>query len=176
MNDKQIKLTQATYAKGRTATIKFQQYTNSRPALTLVDETGPLMVASVNLPDIDIPAGMIAIKTWSENDRIQDDLIKNHIIAPDVEFTVKSGHVEVPIYTLLWHPDMPTIGQSIMIHPDGSYDLKEDIPEDEWEAKSAGDVLILPADTTEMQLSNRLMPMQLPADTYISIILELFPD
>lgn len=54
---------------------------NNRPALRIFLPTGePLLTASVNVPEANIPEDHILIKDWSENAGILDELIRHNIV------------------------------------------------------------------------------------------------
>lgn len=78
------------------------RYENNRQALILVNaETGEyVMVASVNIPDVELELNEIAIKNYSENAGIFELLIKEEIIS-DTGKRVSSGFVTCPIVKLI---------------------------------------------------------------------------
>jgi len=76
------------------------KYANGRIAISAVDEDGaPAFVATVNLPDINIPDGCAAIKDWGENAGMGMLLAENGI-AEKVVGVVAQGYVHIPIVRL----------------------------------------------------------------------------
>ena len=80
--------------------VQIREYDNNRPALQLFDETNfPFAIATVNLPEIDIPKGFVAIKNYSENVGMLEALKAAGIIR-EVHSYYPSGHVQIPICAL----------------------------------------------------------------------------
>lgn len=74
------------------------------PAVQILTDRGePFMIASVNI-DFLLNPGLIAIKNWSENEFIEEELQQAGIIGEKVS-EVPSGYVSIPIYELLIRPD-----------------------------------------------------------------------
>lgn len=67
--------------------IDFGQYPNGRTALELVDhKTGePVAVATVNVPEQDVPEGHVLIKDYSENTGMFKQLHEQGIVGPALE-------------------------------------------------------------------------------------------
>lgn len=78
----------------------FGQYDNDRPALTVHNDSGVILKASVNLPDIPLPEGYIFIKDWSENQGILQSLISNNVI-DFPESSIPCGYVQAHMCKLL---------------------------------------------------------------------------
>jgi len=70
------------------------EYANGRMALRLVDaETGePIATASVNVPEEPLAEDEICIKTWSENEGMEESLVAANIIKPAHRY-IKLGWV-----------------------------------------------------------------------------------
>jgi hypothetical protein len=74
------------YAHGDASSLSF---------ITLDGE--PIMVASVNPPE-PLADNEIAIKNWSENEGIEDELIRFGFIPPHPIRFIQSGFVSIPVY------------------------------------------------------------------------------
>ena len=92
-------------------------YGNNRKAVKLVDtENDELVaVATVNLPDVDIPDDCVFIKAYSENTSMDRAMINAGIIKPFSLGHVESGYVNISLYMLteealyeLWLPENET--------------------------------------------------------------------
>ena len=88
-------------------------YGNYRKAIKLVDsKTNEMIaVATVNLPDQDIPDNCVFIKNYSENAAMVKAMMEAGIIKPFNLGFVQSGFVKIPLYMLteealyeLWLP------------------------------------------------------------------------
>lgn len=91
---------------GTECDVYFSKYTNNnRVAIVLQEkETGePYATASVNLPDTNLDVDQVAIKDYSENEGMLNDLVAAGIVE-DTGMTVPSGYVDIPIATLLKKP------------------------------------------------------------------------
>jgi hypothetical protein len=77
-----------------------QKYANGRVALVLMDAEGQVASATVNLPEHDIQANEVIIKTWSENATMLDFLIRNRICA-DTGREITTGFVKARVCKLL---------------------------------------------------------------------------
>lgn len=88
--------------RGEELTINKAQYSNGRPALSLVDKDGmPYMTASVNLPDYHLDhGGYTFIKDYSENQGILKALTEAKVVR-DTGIRASSGMVEVPLVEIL---------------------------------------------------------------------------
>ena len=87
---------------GVECTVKFYEYDcNGRTAIKLVDSSDgtPVLTASVNLPDSDIPDGYVAIKDYSENEGVLEGLIKAGILRKSCY--VKNGCQRYPVCQIL---------------------------------------------------------------------------
>ena len=82
------------------------EYQNGGLALILIgDEHGELVtVASINVPEFDLPEGTIFIKDWSENAGILETL-ENAGVIKDTGETVPSGFVNAKLCTLIIDPE-----------------------------------------------------------------------
>ena len=92
-----ITLSGKTY---KNCSVEIISYANGRPAIIIYNDDGHIVEASVNLPDVPVPDGFIAIKNWSENLGILDELIKNNIIE-EPKYRYPIGHVSADICKLL---------------------------------------------------------------------------
>jgi len=66
----------------------------------LMDDEGQVACATVNLPEHDIQANEIIVKTWSENEGMLDFLIRNRICA-DTGREIATGFVKARVCKLL---------------------------------------------------------------------------
>lgn len=83
-----------------TGNIKPGEYGNGRLALSLIADNGePIAVCTVNLPDLDIEEGHVAIKDYSENEGMLAALIEAEIVE-EPSALVKAERVEFPICKL----------------------------------------------------------------------------
>ncbi len=83
-------------------TLKWGYYANGRPALELLhaEDGDPVMVCTVNLPEVHLSEGETIIKDYSENEGCLDFLQKNGIVGP-VKRMVRTGFVQCPIVDIL---------------------------------------------------------------------------
>lgn len=76
-------------------TLKTGNYGNGRPALTLESQMGRVAVATVNLPDVELPSkDHLHIKTWSENESMLAFLVANGIVE-DTGIDVDTASIDV---------------------------------------------------------------------------------
>lgn len=89
------------YGDSYNVTINELQYGNKRTALEFIDEedSSPVLVATVNIPDEYLNPGEIIIKNWSENEGVLEYLQSKGIVS-EVIRTVPTGfcHGDVVIY------------------------------------------------------------------------------
>lgn len=66
--------------------IQYGEYPNKRTALTLNDITTslPVVVATVNLPDVEVNKHHVLIKNYSENEGVKEALINAGVISDDI--------------------------------------------------------------------------------------------
>jgi hypothetical protein len=83
-----------------TVWLEKKSYANGRVALMLMDDEGQVACATVNLPEHDIQANEIIVKTWSENEGMLDFLIRNRICA-DTGREIATGFVKARVCKLL---------------------------------------------------------------------------
>ena len=83
------------------AYIDWQVYKSGRPCMIIKDNTTgeTICTASINV-DQPLQAGLIAIKDWSENEGVLDELQRLGIVGP-VLYRIHSGFVEIPIVMVL---------------------------------------------------------------------------
>ncbi|MES2566997.1 MAG: hypothetical protein V4565_09035 [Bacteroidota bacterium] len=92
-------------------TVKFQKwicfiemgiYPNGRKAIELINARSgePVLVATINVPEICINEDEVIIKNYSENEGILDALIGAEIISRPVRI-IQTGLIESPICKLL---------------------------------------------------------------------------
>ena len=88
-------------------------YMNGRRALRLVDALSgePIATATVNLPDVEIPEGCVAIKDYFENDGMLDALMEAGIVSSPKRL-VRSGFVLVPVCEYYGNKEEPCQNQS----------------------------------------------------------------
>lgn len=77
-------------------------YSNNRLALEILDsEDGiPVMVATVNIPEVPLNEGEIIIKNYSENEGVLDFLQQNGLVG-EVLREVQTGFVKCPVVKYL---------------------------------------------------------------------------
>lgn len=77
-------------------------YSNGRTAIELIDaEDGcPVMVATINVPEVELAEGEIIIKNYSENEGVLEFLQENEIVGP-VKRNIGTGFVSCPVVDLL---------------------------------------------------------------------------
>lgn len=92
--------------KKRNCELQFGKYENGRTAIELVEiETGdPIVVATVNVPEIELEVDEVIIKNYSENSGILQTLILNSIISEPIA-SYGNGFVNVPVCKLLVKPE-----------------------------------------------------------------------
>jgi hypothetical protein len=96
-----ITLKHAVYGKGQEVVLLLTRYGNGNRSLELHTLEGePFMRASVN-PGRLLADNHIAIKDWSENEGIVQDLIDAKVISPHAIDVFTSGFVSAFIYPLL---------------------------------------------------------------------------
>ena len=76
------------------------KYHNDRIAIQLraPDDGEPIATATVNLPATPMEPDEAAIKNYSENEGIEDVLIKEGILMLGTVKTVQTGYAKVPVY------------------------------------------------------------------------------
>jgi hypothetical protein len=79
-----------------------RKYSNGRLALEFLDpEDGcPIVMATVNLPDADIADDEVAIKDYSENAGILQELMDQGVVSAPLRYK-NSGFVRIPICKVL---------------------------------------------------------------------------
>jgi hypothetical protein len=82
-----------------------RSYANNRLALEILDcEDGiPVMVATVNIPEVPLNEGEIIVKNYSENEGVLDFLQQNGLVG-EVLREVQTGFVKCPIVRYLGLP------------------------------------------------------------------------
>lgn len=80
----------------------FDEYYNGRTRIRLVDASDgeDVATATVNLPDLEIPAGFVAVKDYSENEGMLEALVKAGVVGEPATFA-QGGYVQIPICPLL---------------------------------------------------------------------------
>jgi hypothetical protein len=101
---KPIRITHTTTWGGIFPNVRldFCFYGNGRPAIRLMqdDPSECIAVATVNLPERDIPDTQIAVKDYSENEGMVDTLRKAGVIHDEPVLHYTSGHVLIPLFDL----------------------------------------------------------------------------
>lgn len=77
-----------------------QAYSNGRLALQLIDAEGPVSVATVNIPEYNLKADEVLIKSWGENEGMLEFLVSNGIVE-DTGRVALSGYVKANVCRLL---------------------------------------------------------------------------
>lgn len=87
---------------GYKACMMKRKYPNGRLALEFLDlEDGcPITVATVNLPEASISDGEVAIKNYSENAGILQELVEQGVVSAPLRYE-SSGFVQIPICKIL---------------------------------------------------------------------------
>lgn len=82
--------------------LRWKNYNNRRRALEIIDaEDGcPVMVATVNIPEVPLAENEVIIKNYSENEGVLEFLQENGIVGP-VKREVGTGFVSCPIVDVL---------------------------------------------------------------------------
>ena len=93
-------------------TLKVGHYGGGRPALTLESTMGRVAVATVNLPDAELPKGYLHIKTWSENEGMLQFLVDNGIVE-DTGVDVETGSDLVKARLVKMGPNFPRPGKDV---------------------------------------------------------------
>ena len=83
--------------------VQWGRYPNGRVALQLVDEDGPVVVATVNVPEADLGPDEVCIKDYAENAGVLDLLVLMGVVAPTGR-RIPTGFVDVPVARLLVAP------------------------------------------------------------------------
>jgi len=91
---------QSEYCPEQEVKPEFLRYSNGNKALrfTALDGT-PLVTASVN-PGQPLPDDLLAVKDWSENEGVSDQLRQANIIFGPPVLSIKSGFVVIHCYLL----------------------------------------------------------------------------
>ena len=84
--------------------VEWDLYQNGRPAILLVDahDGSPVATATVNIPEVDLPAGYTLIKDYSENEGMLECLATAGIVQP-TGHAVGNGFVVIPVCS--FHPE-----------------------------------------------------------------------
>lgn len=86
-----------TYSK---CFFKLKKYMNNRTCISLEDEQkGPVINITINIPDVKIPEGAVAIKNYSENEGILEWLEENGFIK-EIIGSIPYNWVSIPIVIL----------------------------------------------------------------------------
>lgn len=82
--------------------LEWGYYGNDRKALTLigVEDDQPIVIPTVNIPDVQLYGNETIIKDYSENEGILNWLQKNEIVGP-VKRYVTTGFVQCPVVDFL---------------------------------------------------------------------------
>lgn len=85
--------------------IIFGKYQNNRTAIQLVkkDSGEPYATATVNLPEVIVPDGMVLLKGWSENTGIPK-LLEDMNIVKLTGMTIPTGFVKAELAVLIVNP------------------------------------------------------------------------
>lgn len=78
-----------------------REYVNHRPRIDIYSNTlGPIMTVTVNLPGISFDNNYVAIKDYSENEGISEELNRLGVIVDEPVTYIPSGWVMIPVYRL----------------------------------------------------------------------------
>jgi len=100
MNAQKIESTQFKFL-GETVQFEIGQYQNGRTALQVISTSGePYGVLSVNLPDVAIPDGCIAVKNWSENEPLAESAYNTGLFK-NTGVRAQTGFCAAPIWQVL---------------------------------------------------------------------------
>lgn len=85
--------------------LKFGKYRNDRLVIELIDakDESPALVATVNLPNVNLGDKEIIIKDYSENEGVLKALQEKKIVGP-IKRNIPTGWVLVPVVDLLITP------------------------------------------------------------------------
>lgn len=85
--------------------IETARYSNGRLAIELIDtEDGmPFTTATINIPEEPLGDDEVIIKTYSENEGLEQVLVQADIITEKVRY-VSSGFISAPVYKV--NPDL----------------------------------------------------------------------
>lgn len=85
--------------------LTFGKYAQGNIALSIESlDLEPMMTASINLPDYTFGPGQVAVKNWSENEGIEEALVKAEVLWPNRLGVRATGFVFAHIYLL--HPNI----------------------------------------------------------------------
>jgi hypothetical protein len=87
--------------------LSWGKYGNGRKALEIIDsEDGfPVMVATVNIPEVPLTENEVIIKNYSENEGVLEFLQENGIVGP-VKREVGTGFVSFPVVDVYTSSDV----------------------------------------------------------------------
>lgn len=85
---------------GEECSVRTERYANGRPRISLICEDGsPMAIATVNIPEVEIPESTAFIKDYSENEGMVQALQEAGVIG--IKLTeVSIGYVNIGLYTL----------------------------------------------------------------------------
>lgn len=89
------------YSNGRTA-IQYEMLVEKEPYKSR-GWMEPACTATVNLPDEDLEADEVIIKSYSENQGLYEEMLKAGHIGPELR-RVRCGHMTAPVCKLLLKP------------------------------------------------------------------------
>lgn len=77
-------------------------YPNGRKAIELIDAKNgeSVLVATINVPEVQINDDEVIIKNYSENEGILEALIKSNVISSPIK-TIQTGFITAPICKLI---------------------------------------------------------------------------
>lgn len=82
--------------------IEMGTYPNGRKAIELVNAKNgeAVLVATINVPEVEINGDEVIIKNYTENEGVLDALIKSKVISNPIR-TIQTGYITAPICKLL---------------------------------------------------------------------------
>jgi hypothetical protein len=91
----------AKYCNFKLENITKERYGNGRVALSAYDEEGCIAKLSVNIAYYPLAEDEIAIKDYSENEGVLEDLIEMGVVSEPLRYVLQ-GFVHIPICKLLY--------------------------------------------------------------------------
>lgn len=82
--------------------VEMGTYPNDRKAIELINAKNgePVLVATINVPEININENEVIIKNYSENEGVLEALMKSKVISSPLR-TIQTGLITAPICKLL---------------------------------------------------------------------------
>lgn len=84
---------------GEKISIMLGKYNKGGDAIQLYCDEGPYATLSVNIPEISLEPGQIAVKTWMENESLREPMLGTGLFE-DTGIRVPAGHADAEIWKL----------------------------------------------------------------------------